>query len=260
MPFIRPDVVKLDRSVVQSEPSADSALVIDAVRSYAASSGAQVLAEGIETMHQRWRAGALGATLGQGWLFGFPEELGHSGASRMHNRTSLIIPRQSIGDETPCDVIRGQVTMEPAAKRELAAMSRALERRALDSTEPCVVLGTFQTASRFTGETAALYSRIGQRAAFVGAFAEGLGVEPAPGVRGGGFERDHRLRNEWDVVVVGPHSASALVAEDLGDVGPDGERRFAFAMVRDHELVLRAARSLMLRLAAVGGYLPDLAI
>ena len=49
-------------------------------------------------------------------------------------------------------------------------------------------------------------------------------------------------------MVVGPHQAAALVARDLGDTGPDGERRFAHALVEDRELVLAAARALMLRI------------
>jgi EAL domain-containing protein (putative c-di-GMP-specific phosphodiesterase class I) len=243
MPFIRPDVVKLDKSVVQGDPSVDAALVIDAVKTYADSSGAQVLAEGIENRRHRERANALGATLGQGWLFGYPEELRQSGASRMRERTSLIIPRQSIADETPLEALGERVQLETVTRGELLAMSRALERRAQESTEPCVVLATFQTAAAFTPQTARLYSDLGQRSAFVGAFGCGLAVDPVPGVRGASFAPDHPLAAEWDVVVVGPHFAAALVARDLG------EDRYAFAVLHDREPVLRAARALMLKLA-----------
>jgi len=46
--------------------------------------------------------------------------------------------------------------------------------------------------------------------------------------------------------VVGPHHAEALIATDLGDGGPDAERRFAFLHTQDRGLIVRAARSLML--------------
>jgi EAL domain-containing protein (putative c-di-GMP-specific phosphodiesterase class I) len=42
------------------------------VRAYVRSSNAIVLAEGIETRRHLRRARALGASLGQGWMFGRP--------------------------------------------------------------------------------------------------------------------------------------------------------------------------------------------
>ena len=75
MPFIRPDVVKLDMHLVQAPLDVKGALVGEAVRAYAASSGAHILAEGIETEAHRRRALALGATFGQGWMFGRPGPL-----------------------------------------------------------------------------------------------------------------------------------------------------------------------------------------
>jgi hypothetical protein len=49
--------------------------------------------------------------------------------------------------------------------------------------------------------------------------------------------------------VVGPHRAAALVARDLGDTGPQSERRFDFALTHDRALVVETARSLLGRLA-----------
>ena len=72
---------------------------------------------------------------------------------------------------------------------------------------------------------------------------------PPPGVRGAGLH-DGRpaLIGEWDVAVVGPHFAGALVARDLGDTGDDGDRRFDFFVTYERELVVRAARALMARI------------
>jgi hypothetical protein len=39
-----------------------------------------------------------------------------------------------------------------------------------------------------------------------------------------------------------------LVAKDLGDDGPDGDRRFDFVITHDRELVVRAAQPLLDRL------------
>src|SRR3712207_7120838 len=69
MPLLRPDVVKLDLRLVQDEPGPAIAEIMNAVNAYAERSGARVLAEGIENDHHLRMAKALGATLGQGWLF-----------------------------------------------------------------------------------------------------------------------------------------------------------------------------------------------
>ena len=50
--------------------------------------------------------------------------------------------------------------------------------------------------------------------------------------------------------------APAFVARDLGDCGADFERRFDFALTYDRELVTRAARAMMRRIAAAGDRTP----
>src|ERR1700761_6484302 len=76
MPFLAPDVIKLDRGLTQDlVPPSVGARVINAVRAEAERSGATILAEGIETERHLERALAMGAKLGQGWLFGRPGPL-----------------------------------------------------------------------------------------------------------------------------------------------------------------------------------------
>ncbi|WP_345301113.1 DICT sensory domain-containing protein [Dactylosporangium matsuzakiense] len=64
-------------------------------------------------------------------------------------------------------------------------------------------------------------------------------------VRGIALAADDPLRGEWNVIVVGPHFAGALVARDLADTGPDMHRRFTYALTYDRGLVLDAARALL---------------
>ena len=75
---------------------------------------------------------------------------------------------------------------------------------------------------------------------------------PAPGVRGASLGPGDPLRGEWDVIMVGPHFAAALVARDCGDDGPDADRRFDFVITHDRDLVVRAAQPLLDRLLPVG--------
>ena len=70
LPLLRPDVIKLDMALIREQPDQDAARVMSAVAAHAERTGAVVLAEGIETEEHRVTALALGATYGQGWLFG----------------------------------------------------------------------------------------------------------------------------------------------------------------------------------------------
>jgi diguanylate cyclase (GGDEF)-like protein/PAS domain S-box-containing protein len=70
---LRPDIVKLDKDLVQALPDATSVAVITAIVDIVHSYGGLVLAECVETEEQAAAATELGADLGQGWLFGRPE-------------------------------------------------------------------------------------------------------------------------------------------------------------------------------------------
>ncbi|GHJ43934.1 diguanylate phosphodiesterase [Catellatospora sp. TT07R-123] len=75
MALTSPDIVKLDRGVIHATDSPQAASVIAEVRAHTDRTGAAVLAEGIETATHLAHAVQLGATLGQGWLFGRPQPL-----------------------------------------------------------------------------------------------------------------------------------------------------------------------------------------
>jgi EAL domain-containing protein (putative c-di-GMP-specific phosphodiesterase class I) len=248
LPFIRPDVVKLDGRLVAEEPNEEIERMGRAVRAYAKWAGAAVVAEGLETPAHIDRARALGATMGQGYLFGRagPLAIGArlSGAAAA---TALGGRQPPIADETPVDVVERLLPMGVATKAELLGMSIDLERRTLESTDSAVVLGTFQSARHFTTPVARRYSALARRTAFVAAFGTGLPPRPAPGVRGASMPDNHRLAGEWNVICVAPHFAGALIAADLGDDGPDMERRFKFVNTRDRDVVVRAGRALMLK-------------
>jgi EAL domain-containing protein (putative c-di-GMP-specific phosphodiesterase class I) len=72
LPLLQPDVIKLDLRLVQNQPTPEIAAIVRAVGAQARRTGALVVAEGIETDEQARYARSLGATLGQGYLFGRP--------------------------------------------------------------------------------------------------------------------------------------------------------------------------------------------
>jgi EAL domain-containing protein (putative c-di-GMP-specific phosphodiesterase class I) len=250
LPFIAPDVIKLDLSLVQRWLSVDQAAIYTAVAAYAERTGATVLAEGIETAQDLEQALALGATLGQGWHLGHPGPLGPLSApqrSRALRRPTLATPDSPFALVDPAAVRIG-------AKGLLLGVSRHLENQGLALETPPVVLGTFQEARHFTPYTAERYARLALRCPLVVGLGVDLPVAPVAGVRGADVRADDPLHGEWVVAVVGTHYAGALIAKDLGDHGPDRDRRFAFVLTHDHETVLAAARSLLERVIDTSAY------
>jgi hypothetical protein len=246
MPFVHPDVVKLDMALLHHPGDPHTAQVGAAVAAYAEVSDAVVLAEGIETAEHLAIARTLGATVGQGWYFGRPAPL--PAGARAGARLPFIPPPPH-DDRTPFPIVAGRRPVAEATKAQLMPLSRHLEALAEDGSEPPVLLACFQEARHFTPATARRFVRIAGHSPLVAALGVGLTEHPAPGVRGASLGTDDALRGEWNVLVVGPHRAAALVARDLGDDCADRERRFAFALTHDRTLVLEAARTLLSWLA-----------
>jgi EAL domain-containing protein (putative c-di-GMP-specific phosphodiesterase class I) len=250
MPFLAPEVIKLDLRLVQDNPSRQVAEIVHAVSAEAERTGALVLAEGIETEQHRQTALALGARYGQGWLFGRPDEL-HPAGSAIESAISRPPRAQQAAHASPFEAVATHRQTRRGTKRLLLSLSLQIEAQAAGLGSSAVILSTFQESEFFTAKTAARYSRLSQHAALAGALGVGLSEQPAPGVRGVAIEHVDPLRGEWDVTVIAPHFAIAFVARELGDAGADMERRFDFAMTYDRDLAIAAARALMSRVAAV---------
>ena len=249
MPLLRPEVVKLDLALVQKRPNADIARIMSAVNAYAERTGAVILAEGIENADHLRMAQAMGATLGQGWLFGRPSPGLAAGPT---GRVELSSTPPSHGAEvSPFACLPAGATLRRSVKPLLIEVSKHLEREAMQLGPTCIVVAAFQEAPHFTPHTARRYLRLADAVGFVAALGEGVPLEPAAGVRGAHLDPVDPVIGEWDVVVLGPHFAAALLARDLssGD-GPDMERTFEFALTYDRDVVMAAAHSLMSRIAA----------
>jgi EAL domain-containing protein (putative c-di-GMP-specific phosphodiesterase class I) len=249
MPFLAPDVIKLDLRLVQENPSGQIAEIVHAVGAEAERTGALVLAEGIETEAHRQAALGLGTRYGQGWLFGRPAAL-----ERSEQAITNAIPRPQRKPpgrhQTPFEVVTQSRPTRRGDKRLLLALSLQIEAQASSLGPSAVVLSGFQESQYFSAATRLRYSALSNGAALVGALGIGLSDEPAPGVRGVALDRADSLRDEWDVIVIGTHFAMAFVARDLGDKCADMQRRFDFAITYDRDLAVGAAREMMGRLAA----------
>lgn len=252
MPFLAPDVLKLDLRLVQERTTVEVAEVVSAVNAQAERTGAVVLAEGIETPEHARLAIELGARLGQGWLYGRPGPLPPQPdpASRTDaEAVSALLPSARWHrTETPYQLVARSRAVQRATKPLLVAMSKHLEQQALALGGPAVVGATFQHAHQFTPATARRYARLAESAELVVALGAGMPAVPAPGVSGAGFDSADPIIEEWSLVVVGPHFAGAVLAKDLGDGGAQDERRFDYVVTYDRELVIAAASSLLRRM------------
>ncbi|SFA45605.1 EAL domain, c-di-GMP-specific phosphodiesterase class I (or its enzymatically inactive variant) [Rhodococcoides kroppenstedtii] len=264
--FVAPDIIKLDRVLVQSDPDPGQVRLIAAVLAHAEFTGATILAEGVEDAEHLARAHALGATLGQGWLLGKPgplplvptrfwgtaKQVGRSARpSRPASTPFPLRPGRPAPDvavpQVPSDLLDG-IGPVTARKAFVLTLARHLEDHARVASEPLVVLSAIQRARWFSPEVVARYGELAAKHPFVAALAVGLEDEPAPGVRSAALDPTERFANEWTVTVVGRHYFAALIARDLGDVGvDDDDRRFDFVLTHDRATVVAAARSMMKR-------------
>ncbi len=256
MPFLRPDVIKLDLALVRGHTTLRAAAVVNAVRAEAERSGAVLVAEGIETELHLERALAMGAELGQGWMFGRPGPLAVEGMSalRLPRPTPRTHPRARDMGGTPFGLLSAGTPPQRATVPLVASMTRQLERQALLLDEQTVVLANVQNLESMTPRTRRRYESLAAVSALTAVTGVGMPLRPVPGVLGTSLAPGDPLADEWVVTVVGPHFAAALAARDVaaGDGapaagnGPAGPaRRLDYVLTYDRQRVLDAAGLLL---------------
>jgi EAL domain-containing protein (putative c-di-GMP-specific phosphodiesterase class I) len=247
MPVIEPDVIKLDLSLLRPHPDPELAEIVNAVAAEAERRGTTLLAEGIETEEQVQRALALGATHGQGNLFGEPgKAVPEADSSR---RIPIAGPIHQARTPTPFEVLSATRSTRQVPKSLLLVLARHLEKQAAALAEGAVLISSFQHGGHLGPGVKRRYSQMASRLALVGALGADVGPNPAPGVRGGAIAEADPLQHEWCTALISPHFAGALAALDLGDPGPDSNRRFELAVTYDRNLVVECVRALLSRIS-----------
>ncbi|MDP9165199.1 MAG: EAL domain-containing protein [Actinomycetota bacterium] len=250
---ISPDVIKLDLALVQSRPRYQQARTWAAVLAHHERAGAVVLAEGIETAEHLQRALSLGATLGQGFLFGHPGPLPIDQLAPAVSTPPARTQRPWRDAKSPFDaVVAGQVPTRTERKDTVVALSRYVERQALEATDPPMVLTAVQRAEFFTGPTQRMYRHLGTSSPLVAVFGPGLAADLGAGVRGVSFDTADPLSSQWIVLTLGVNTATALIAREHDDNDVhhrgDADRLFEVAITHDRTLVSIAARNLLSRM------------
>ena len=257
--FLRPDVIKLDLALVRGRTTLQAAGVVNAVRADAERSGALVLAEGIETEEHLERALAMGARLGQGWMFGRPDAL-PSGMRALRLRPSTPPGTVPGPGDTPYTVLAAASEPQRTSVPLLASMTRQLERQALLLDEQTVVLANFQHADLMNARTRRRYETLAGVTALTAVTGVAMPEEPTPGVVGTALDAGDPLADQWVVTVVSPHFAAALAAREVpasghgwdvapGSTGPTNlvGRRLDYVLTYDRRRVLAAAGLLLER-------------
>ena len=252
MPLLRPDVVKLDLRLVQERPG--PAIAADHERGQRlrrAHRRASCSPRASRTSGHLAMARALGATLGQGWLFGRPGpgRRARTGAGELH-----LPRRRAVGGEPDAVALR-----LPAGRRAAAAVAEGAADRA-------------EQAARARGDAAGRdlrgrrdlpggpplharpprqrYRDLVERTGFVCALGEGLPVEPLPGLRGA----DARAR-ATRCAASGTSSSSARTSAPRcspatsATTARTSTARFEYALTYDRDTVVRAAHALLSRVA-----------
>jgi len=245
MPFLDPDVVKLDLRLIQDTPNEDLAEVINAVNAEAERSNLTILSEGIETLEHEATSLAFGATLGQGWLYGKPAPLPDP-IPEATRQVQLLGRKLGARQARVSKIVGTLQSVRQGTKPILHSMSRHLETQARTLGETCVVLAMFEDAQFFGGATRARYEELARINSFVGVIGPGMPPEPAPGVRSANIDANDELYDQWGVSIISPHFAAAFVARPRGNRNvEDAQREYDFALTYNREFVVETARNMM---------------
>lgn len=205
VPLLDPDVIKLDLPRLDALGPVRAAELAAVLKEQADRSGALILAEGIESAEDRLAALAFGARLGQGWFYGRPGPLAQQLAATR-------VPPMRVRFRS-LDLLEAI----PSTPFELVARCGDLP---IVSAEELAVIEI---------ETERKAERAG----------EDRGGSPIVLRSDGHVPTHHPLARQRVVAALGPHHAAALVARELGD------GRYEYAVLRDRDAVVRAARSLV---------------
>ncbi|MCU1475588.1 MAG: domain S-box-containing protein/diguanylate cyclase protein [Subtercola sp.] len=258
--LINPEIIKLDLHLVREMPNQHVARIMNVITAHAESTGSIIVAEGVETEKHLDSARAMGATLGQGWLFGRPVDLPNPLPPIAGLPSPVDVAVEPAGS-TPFTIASSKRVARAYSRDLLVEISRHLEAQALTAGDSAVVLSTFQHASNFTLDAARRYQELGDTVAMVAVLAEGFLPGASLGkVHMAGIGDADALQHEWSVAVVTPTFAALLAARELPvtDSAPataagtgsvaEADRQFEFVLTHDRALTVAAARSLILRL------------
>jgi EAL domain-containing protein (putative c-di-GMP-specific phosphodiesterase class I) len=245
MPFARPDVVKVDVSLLHGTGHPRAPRVLGAVTAHRERTGAVTLAAGIETTDHVRTARALGATYGQGFLFGRPGPLPSHTRNPVHPLPLIDTLPPVETDDTPFRVASAAGRPAVAPRAVIEALAEDLEQRSALDQDPPVFLACLPAQHLMSGGPLAFLEVIARNASFAAALCAEPPRHTPLGAHVQPLDHGDPLRGEWVTIVIDPHRAVLLAAR-----GDDEDGSLAFRLTYDRTVVVRAARVLMRRITA----------
>jgi EAL domain-containing protein (putative c-di-GMP-specific phosphodiesterase class I)/DICT domain-containing protein len=244
MPLVQPDVVKLDRCLVENAGDAAATAVIAAVLAHAERHNAGILAEGIETADEEAVARAFGAEYGQGYLYGRPGPL----PENVPTLREVVPIRQLVApvdDATPFEALATQLPARNAAESEISYIGAWLHQQAASAENPGLALANFhdtQWANDHDWHT--LKQVIGSNALTL-IVAGDVPDYAEANLRTHRRHAAHPLSREWVIIVLQAHFAAAFAARNKGGWSAEKDLEFDYVLTHDRELAATAARALL---------------
>lgn len=249
LPVVDPAVIGLDSSLLRSASRRHVADVMNVVTAHVERTGGAIVVDGIETAEDVDFARSLGGQLGLGSYFAPSTYTPTVPEGNPYPDILLQHGSRNAGPQlSPYALAVAAREPRRATKDFLIEMSRSFEERALGAGEATIFAAAVQTTDNLTPSTLERFEALNEKLAMVVVLATGLDEAPIPGTRAAPLDTSDPVRQEWTVVVLGPDWATLLTANDIGDGGPDRQRRFDFVLTHDRTLAVDAARSLMSRI------------
>jgi EAL domain-containing protein (putative c-di-GMP-specific phosphodiesterase class I) len=246
LPFARPDVVKIDVSLVHAETHPHAARVVDAITAHAQRTGASIMALGIETEAHLRTARGLGATLGQGYLFGRPGPLPRQVATPVGPIPRIAAEAVPAADDTPFRLATATAPALSASTSLFTELAGHLEQRAVLDPDPTMVVACLPRNELPSGAPLAFLQMMARSASFAAAAVGSPPTHRLPDVRTVTLGRADALRDELVLILVGPHFSAMLAARERFAGRP--ESGYEYRLSYDRPTVIRAAHLILHRL------------
>jgi diguanylate cyclase (GGDEF)-like protein len=247
LPVVQPDVVSLDLTHPQCTHQGVAAASVE-LRAYAERHGATILVEGVADAEDSLRSQGAGAAFGRGAHIGAPAAIPER-TTMPHSVIPFLAAVDADSAPSPFALVSEQRTASVISKGQLLEVTAYLENRAVALGEATLVLIVLPRDLQFDPTAIERIAAVAKRcpATMVLGPAGCAGDERFSGSE---VAADDPIGLEWDVIVLGPDYAAALVAQDLGETtSTDGTRRFTHVLTHDRALVRLAARTVLRRLS-----------
>ena len=228
--LVRPDIVKLDMSLLKPSNRHHAAATTVALAGYRERRPVRVVAEGVETSADVEVAMSLGATHLQGYFFGRPAPI-----EQLEPATTAPFDWSALE--------LGHGTVRRTGRRQLVALSHHIE--SLAAGPDTVVLASVQRADHYTPAMFRQYAALARRCGLVAVMGVGLAPGVRNGVHHGRLQPGDPHAARWSVLVLQSTGSVALFADQVDADDACGRTLFDHRITRNHDEIEAAARRLI---------------